>query len=95
MKKTGFTLPNNCPRGRKNCDPYSQIVSDECESFFCVGVHDGSLSKVLQDKYTVCFKGPHDDHISMYDKRDITHNAAVLLNALAIIEELEKSQPEN
>jgi len=85
--KTGFILPDNCPRERNNCQPYSQIVADNCESFFCVGRHDGSISKVLQDKYTVCFKGPHDDHISMYDKRDIIHNAAVLTQAAAIIEE--------
>jgi len=85
--KTGFILPESCPRGRTNCNPYAQIVSDGCESFFCVGLHDGSLSKVLQDKYTVCFKGEHDDSISMYDKRDIIHNAAVLIQAAAIIEE--------
>jgi len=88
--KTGFILPDSCPRGRTNCNPYAQIVSDNCESFFCVGLHDGSLSKVLQDKYTVCFKGPHDDDISMCDKRDLIHQAAVLTQALAIIEEGEQ-----
>lgn len=86
--KTGFTLPETCPRERDNCDPYAQIVSENCESFYCVGLHDGSLSKVLQDKYTVCFKGERDDHVSMYDKRDLIHHASVLLNAVAIIEEL-------
>jgi hypothetical protein len=84
-----IALPEKCLRGRSNCNPYSQISSDDESSFFCCGLHDGSLSKVLQDKYTVCFKGEHDDHISMYDKRDIVHNASVLLGALAIIEETE------
>lgn len=87
--KTGFILPENCPRERTNCNPLAQIVSDDCESFFCCGQHDGSISKVLQDQYTVCFKGPHDDDISMYDKRDIIHNMAVLAQALAIIEEID------
>ena len=85
--KTGFILPDNCPRERTNCQPYSQIVSENCESYFCVGLHDGSISSVLQDKYTVCFKGPHDDQISLYDKRDLIHQAAVLTQAVAIIEE--------
>jgi len=84
-----IVLPEKCLRERTNCNPYSQIAADNCESFFCVGLHDGTLSKVLQDKYTVCFKGEHDDQISMYDKKDIVHNAAVLIGALAIIEELE------
>lgn len=83
----GFILPENCPRERTNCNPYSQIVSNDCQSFFCCGLHDGTLSKILQDKYTICFKGEHDDHISMYDKRDLIHNASVLVQSLAIIEE--------
>jgi hypothetical protein len=83
-------LPEKCLRDRTNCNPYAQIASDCGESFFCCGRHDGSLSKVLQDKYTVCFKGPHDDTINMYDKRDIVHNASVLIQSLAIIEELEE-----
>jgi hypothetical protein len=85
--KTGFILPEHCPRERTNCQPYSQIVSDNCESFFCCGVHDGTLSKVLQDVFTVCFKGDHEDTISMYDKRDLIHHASVLVQAAAIYEE--------
>jgi len=86
--KTGFILPKKCPRERTNCQPYSQIISHDCGSFICVGLHDGSLSKVLQDKYTVCFKNDTTDSIFMYDKRDIIHNAAVLVQAAAIIEEV-------
>ena len=81
-------LPENCPRERTNCIPYSQIVSDGGESFFCCGVHDGSICDILSDKYTVCFKGEHDDSITMNDKRDLVHNASVLIGALAVIEEL-------
>jgi hypothetical protein len=85
--KTGFILPDYCPRGRTNCQPYSQIVSEGEESFFCCGVHDGTISEVLQDVFTVCFKGPHDDNISLYDKRDLIHHASVLVQAAAIYEE--------
>lgn len=83
-----ITLPEECLRERTNCDPYAQIAADDGSSFFCCGVHDGTLSPVLQDKYTVCFKGPHDDDVSLYDKRDLIHNASVLIQALAVIEEL-------
>ena len=83
-------LPDKCLRERTNCDPYAQIAADNNESFFCCGVHDGSINKLLQDKYTVCFKGPHDDDVSLYDKRDLIHNASVLIQAIAIIEELGK-----
>jgi len=83
-------LPDKCLRGRTNCIPYSQIASDNGESFFCCGVHDGTINKVLADKYTVCFKGEHDDSVALYDKRDLVHQAAVILGALAIIEEEEK-----
>lgn len=85
-------LPEKCLRERNNCNPYSQIQSDDKVSFYCCGIHDGSINKILQDKYTVCFKGPHDDNISLYDKRDLIHNASVLVQALAIIEELEMGE---
>lgn len=84
-----IVLPEKCLRERTNCDPLSQIASDDETSFFCCGMHDGTLSKVLTDKWTVCFKGEHDDNISMCDKRDMIHNASVLLGALAVIEEQE------
>ena len=87
MKKITCIQSEKCPRGRSNCIPYSQIVADDGSSFFCCGRHDGSINKLLADKYTVCFKGPHDDDVSLYDKRDLVHHAAVLLRTLAIIEE--------
>ena len=87
--ETGIPMPILCPRNRTNCRPFSKIVATNQESFFCCGRHDGSLSKVLQDKYTVCFKGPRDDSISMCDKRDLIHHVAVLAQSLAVIEELE------
>ena len=80
-------LPDKCMRGLKTCEPLSQIVSDSGISFFCCGQNDGTMSHIKQDNFTVCFKGEHDDKISYNDKRDLTHNASVLIQALAIIEE--------
>lgn len=85
-------LPEKCLRGRDNCIPYAQIAADEEESFFCCGVHDGSISPVLSDKFTFCSKHERYDTISMNDKRDLIHNAAVILQALAVIEELETDE---
>lgn len=74
-------------RNRNDCKPLSQIAATNGESFFCCGENDGTNRPIEQDKYTVCFKGPHRDQISYNDKRDLAHNAAVLNWALAIIEE--------
>jgi hypothetical protein len=87
-----FELPEKCLRGRNNCDPISQIAADDESSFFCVGQHDGSIAKVLQDKYTCCFKGDHDDDVSLYDKRDLIHHMAVFAEAIAIIQQREENE---
>ena len=79
-------LPEKCLRDRKDCEPYAQIVADGEISFYCCGKNDGSNRPVMQDKYTFCFKGPHRDEMSHNDKRDLTHNASVLIQALAVIE---------
>jgi len=79
-------VPEKCLRGLTTCVPLAQIVADDEASFFCCGENDGSDRSVAQDKYTTCFKGPHRDEMSHNDKRDLIHNAAVLVQALAIIE---------
>ena len=84
--------PEKCLRGRTDCRPYSQIVSDDEASFFCCGENDGNMSEgenPEEDRYTLCFKGEFNDQISCNDKRDLVHNAAVILGALAIIEDEE------
>jgi len=80
-------LPEKCLRGYKTCEPLSQIAADDGSSFFCCGENDGSHRTVAQDIYTVCFKNDALDIMTDNDKRDLTHNAAVLVQALAIIEE--------
>lgn len=80
-------LPEKCLRNSDHCKPLSQIAADGNVSFFCCGENNGESTPVKQDKYTVCFKGPHRDDMAFYDKRDITHQIAVMSNALAHIEE--------
>ncbi len=75
-----------CPRGRTSCVALSNIVSDNKESFFCCGENSGETRTVEQDKYTVCFKGEFRDEESDNDKRDLIHGAAVIMQALAVVE---------
>ncbi len=82
-----FVFEDECPRGRKDCKPISNIVVGKRASFFCCGENDGTSRTVKQDKYTFCFKGPHRDEMSDNDKRDLMHNATVLMAALAWIED--------
>jgi len=79
-------IPHDCPREMHDCIALSNIVSDNGESFFCCGENNGERRTVEQDKYTVCFKGAHRDETSHNDKRDLVHNAAVIMRALAVIE---------
>ena len=79
-------IPYKCPRGRNNCIALSNIIADDRSTFFCCGENNGETRTVEQDKYTVCFKGEGRDEESHNDKRDLHHNAAVLIQALAVIE---------
>jgi len=84
-------VPYKCPRGRSDCIALSNIISDgDDPSFFCCGEHSGSMTAVEQDKFVLCFKGEHDDRICCNDKRDLVHNAAVIMQALAVVEKAEE-----
>ena len=79
--------PKKCPRKLTDCQPYAQIISDvKPISFFCCGENDGTGRVVEQDKYTLCFKNDAIDELTHNDKRDLTHMASVIIQALAIIE---------
>ena len=76
-----------CPRGRVDCKSYSQIISGEHQSFLCCGENDGSTRTVNQDKYRVCIKSSENNDIMQdCDKRDLIHQASVIMGALAVIE---------
>jgi hypothetical protein len=88
-----FELPEKCLRGRSNCEPLSQIASDDECSFFCAGFNGGDMNTTLrQDVYTLCFKGDYDDDIKLFDKRDLVHQMAVIAEALAIIQQREENE---
>lgn len=80
-----ISIPRKCLRGRTDCIALAVIGSDDGSSFFCCGENDGTRP-IAQDRYTTCMKGPHRDDTSYHDKRDLTHGAAVLVQALAVIE---------
>lgn len=80
-----FYPPLNCPRGLDTCKPLSNIISDGEISFFCCGENKG-MAAVEEDIYTVCFKGEHRDSTAFYDKRDLIHESAVIIQALAIVQ---------
>lgn len=79
-------IPGKCLRGRVDCIALSNIESDNGSSFFCCGENNGESRPVDQDKYTTCFKGDHRDEISYSDKRDLVHQSAVIIQALAVVE---------
>ena len=81
-----ISIPHSCPRGRQDCISLACIESDDGVSFFCCGENNGESRPVEQDRFTVCFKGDHGDDIRYYDKRDLTHHASVLMQAIATVE---------
>lgn len=81
-----ITIPYDCPRGRKDCISLAKIEASDGSSFFCCGENNGEMPKVPQDIYTTCFKGKYRDELSNSDKRDLTHQASVLIQSLGVIE---------
>ncbi len=81
-----INIPYDCPRGREDCRSLSIIKSDSGETFFCCGENNGGPAPISGDEYTLCFKGDHRDDVSYHDKRDLVHNAAVIVQALAVIQ---------
>lgn len=79
-------IPRTCPRGKLNCIALANIKSDDGVSFFCCGENKEEGRIVKQDKYTICFKGEYRDDISNHDKRDLIHQAAVINQAIAVVE---------
>lgn len=83
----GSFIPEYCPRGRTDCKALSQIISQGHASFLCCGENDGTTRTVGQDKYRMCVKSSEDNDIMTdCDKRDLMHEASVIMGALAIIE---------
>ena len=79
-------IPYDCPRGRNDCIALSNIIATNKTSFYCCGENKIEGKAAEQDIYTLCFKGEFDDRIHFCDKRDLTHQAAVIIQSLAVIE---------
>lgn len=91
IQRIGFVieLPEECPRGRSDCHPLSQIVSDEKpRSFICCGHNDGSTRELPQDRFRLCWKNQMIDEIGDWDERDIKDTISVLSQALSIDENI-------
>ena len=85
-------IPYDCPRKRNDCIALSNIVADSEASFFCCGENNGKNIHVKQDRFTLCFKGEHDHRLSYNDKRDLMHNSAVIIQALAVVEKAHEDE---
>lgn len=78
----------NCPRGRKDCQPLSNIVSDSDETFVCCGKPDPESRARPQDEYRVCFRSVDTDSMFDLDERDMKHQLSVMADGLAMMEML-------
>ena len=82
-----------CPRGRNDCVPLNNVVSDEEPlSFVCVGYNDGSSRQVEQDRFTHCWKNAAIDERGHWDRRDLIDTAAVMMTALSVDENIRVSE---
>ncbi len=92
--KTGFHPIEQCARGLSGCRSLLQIVSTESEqTITCCGeVLDGRTPEP-RDQWSLCIKSRQDrDHCAgndlriFVDRQDISHIAAVLTYARALID---------
>lgn len=84
----GVFVTEYCPREREDCKSFSQLIAEGHASFICCGENNGEGREVEQDKYRVCIKSAEGiDSIQNSDKRDLMHQASVIMGALAVIEE--------
>ena len=85
-------LPESCPRSRTDCEPLSQILSDDGSSFICCGINDGSSRVYPSDGFRHCWKNAHVDELSDWDSRDIIDTISVLSQALSVKENRESNK---
>lgn len=82
-------LPAKCLRNRIDCEPLSQVKSDNGNSFICCGYNDPSSRKIEQDKFRHCWKNSVIDECTDWDRRDIISTIAILSQALHVDSNLE------
>ena len=79
-----IALPEECLRGRGDCQPLAQVESDCGKSFICCGYNDASSRKYEQDEFRHCWKNSMIDELSDWDRRDIISTIAILSQALHV-----------
>lgn len=78
-----------CPRGI-DCNPVSNIIADNGESFVCAGYHEDEKKDYPQDKFRHCFKSAAGtDSMFDHDEYDLKSIIAVLSETI-LYEELIK-----
>ena len=85
-----------CPRGLSNCEPLSNIVSDdslpvENRSFLCVGYNQAKERAFHQDRFRNCISsgnGEQNNYMADCDRRDLIDLVAVIGRALSIDENI-------
>lgn len=90
--KVGFHPPEQCARGRTDCQSLAQIISTEQpHTFVCCGEVLGD-SPEPRDQWSFCFRADQDrehcvgtDLRIFVDRRDMSHMAAVLSMGLATV----------
>ena len=74
----------NCPRGI-DCQPLSNVVSENDKTFVCVGLHNEKNKDHPQDRFRHCFKSAADtDTMFDYDEYDLKSVISVMSEALLI-----------
>ena len=85
-------LPDKCLRNSSDCQPLSQIQSDNDNSFICCGLNNDTTKKVKQDIFCHCWVNSEIDELSYLDRRDITDTISILAQALSVDANLENNK---
>jgi len=82
----------------KDCKPLANQYSDqEPLTFICVGHLENEKvdRKFEENEYRLCVKSQEADEMDNLDKRDITDQAAVMMQALSVIENISYNKENN
>lgn len=94
-----LNLPPRCWRRRDDCEPLSAIdappvgLSEKAFlafdydplSFVCCGCVAEERRSIPQDAYRLCWKTPIVDEMGDHDEQDLSHQLAVVSQAIAVI----------
>ena len=90
----GIYLPENCLRKRSDCQPLSQIESDDEVSFVCCGLINEEDRTIEQDRFRLCWQNEFVSEIGDYDDKDMKDTISVMSQALSIDEHMRLAELE-